>query len=617
MRCWLLIFVSLSFVALSFGQKRDKPKIEGQRPVSTDEDQSVTINLNDLTVRDRDDWFYPFGFTLTVHPGENYTINTTTITPAANFNGKLKVKVTVNDGEHDSGPYDMEVTVNPINDPPVITGQVPLATNQREAITVKPTDLTISDPEDKVLTFSFSAGANYTVEGMTITPDPNFSGQLTIPVTANDGKINSAPFNLMINVIPVNFAPRITGQAPLATDEGTSIVIQLSNLTVVDPDNSYPTGFTLNIAPPANNTYTVTANTIQPAANFEGELSVPLRVNDGKNFSEFYNLKITVRPGNNAPVITGQSPVSIKEDEVFTMLHSYLFVSDADNVYPNDFSLKISNGTNYTVSNNQITPAKNFTGKLIVGVMVNDGTNNSAPFNFEITVGSTNDSPIVTLEVEALIFQPGKGAVFITETIQIKDAENDSLTQAEVAFFPQFYAPGYDELKFVGSDLIKSSFDLPRGVLLFTGKAPISEYLKAIKAVQYNFLAGAEAFTEGKKFSVKVSDSFSTSDPTSRGIRTKALDVELDIPSGFTPNGDAANDTWSIKPLRVSEELNGAVVRVYHRNGTLLFETIGFEKEWDGRLNGELLPCDSYFYTIDLGENYVKASIKGVVTILR
>lgn len=616
MRCWLFIVVYFSIAGVCYGQK-DKPRIRDQHPVSTEEDTPVTIELTDLIVRDRDDWFYPFGFTLKVHPGDNYTVNTHTVTPTQNFNGKLKVKVTVNDGEHESDPYDMEVTVKAVNDPPVITAQASLTTDQNQALTIKINDLTITDPDDKQFTLSISAGTNYSVSGTTITPSANFSGSLTVPVTVSDGKVNSAPFNLTIEVRAVNFIPKITGQSPLTTDEGTPLAIQLSHLTVVDQDNPYPTGFTLHISPPANNTYSVNGNTIQPAANFEGVLSVPVRVNDGKDFSEIYNLQITVRAGNNAPVITGQSPVSIREDEVFTMLLSYLFVTDPDNTYPNGFSLTISNGANYSVSNNQITPARNFTGKLIVSVKVNDGTNDSAPFNFEITVGSTNDSPVVTLEAETLIFQPGKGAVFITEACQITDAENDSLTQAEISFFPQFYTPGYDELKYTGTELIRGAFDVQRGVLFFTGKATIAQYLQVIKSVQYNFLAGQEAFTEGKKVSIKISDSFSTSDAATREIRTKALDIDLDIPSGFTPNGDSANDTWIIKPLKASEELNSAVIRVYHRSGALVFESTGFEKAWDGRLNGELLPCDSYFYTIDLGNNYVKSPIKGVVTILR
>lgn len=616
MRFWLLL-LALFFINESAFAQKDKPKIERQHPVSTDEEQAVTIRLTDLVVRDRDDWFYPIGFTLTVHPGENYTVAENTVTPALNFNGKLKVKVTVNDGEHNSDPYEMDVDVKPVNDAPAITAQIPLTTNENQAFTLKTSDLTIIDPDDNDFTLAVSEGANYTVSGQTITPALNFIGQLSVPVVANDGRVASPTFNVTIGVLPVNDIPKITGQSPLATDKNKAITVELAHLTVVDLDNPYPTGFTLHISPPTNNNYTVNGNVIQPSPNFEGELSVPLRVNDGTDYSAPYNLQISVRAGNNSPVITGQSPVTIKEDEVFTMQLSLLQVSDSDNTYPNGFTLKISNGTNYTVNGNQITPAPNFTGRLLVGITVNDGKNDSPLFNFEINVGSTNDSPVITLEPEALIFQPGKGPVSLSELLQITDAENDSITQAEVSFFPQFYTPGYDELKYQGSDIIKVSFDIQRGILLFSGSAPASEYVNAIKSVHYNFLGGPDTFIEGKKFSIKVSDRFSTSAAATREIRTKALDIDLDIPSGFTPNGDSSNDTWVIKPLKISEELNRAVVRVYNRHGQVMFETVGFDKAWDGRVNGEVLPCDSYFYTIDLGTNYIKSPIKGVVTILR
>lgn len=616
MRIWLLLTFSLVFVDSLFGQ-RDRPRIEDQRPVSTDEDTPVTIQLTDLIVRDRDDWFYPFGFTLSVQDGKDYTRSDNTVTPAQNFNGKLKVTVTVNDGEHDSRPYDLEVTVRPVNDAPVITAQIPLHANENHPITLKVADLTINDPDDNQFTLTLSPGENYTISGTTITPATDYSGPLTVPVTVSDGEASSAPFNVKIDILPVNDIPTITGQVSLTTSQGKAITVELAHLTVKDADNPYPTGFTLEISAPANNTYTVNGNTVQPAPNFDGVLSVPLRVSDGKDYSPSYNFQITVTAANTAPVITGQSPVSIKEDEVFTLQFSHLFVTDPDNVYPNGFTLKIANGPNYTVNGTQITPAADFTGKLVASVTVNDGTNTSAPFNFEINVGSTNDSPVVTLEADPLIFRPGNGPVNISEALQITDSEMDSIVQAEISFFAPSYTPGYDELRFPGNEIIRSTFDLQRGILLLTGKGTIQDYATAIKTIQYNFIAMPDAFTEGKKISIKVSDRFSTSAPATREIRTRALDIDLDIPSGFTPNGDSANDTWMIRPLKASEELAGAIIRVYNRTGVLLFETVGFDTPWDGKANGTDLPSDSYFYTIDLGSNYLKKPIRGIVTILR
>src|SRR5688500_4370457 len=71
--------------------RNNKPKIEGQRLLVVNEDQSITISLWDLQVRDKDDWFYPLGFTLKLYAGENYSFTSATVTPAPNFFGILTV----------------------------------------------------------------------------------------------------------------------------------------------------------------------------------------------------------------------------------------------------------------------------------------------------------------------------------------------------------------------------------------------------------------------------------------------------------------------------------------------------------------------------------------------
>jgi gliding motility-associated-like protein len=91
--------------------------------------------------------------------------------------------------------------------------------------------------------------------------------------------------------------------------------------------------------------------------------------------------------------------------------------------------------------------------------------------------------------------------------------------------------------------------------------------------------------------------------------------VALDIPNTFTPNGDQSNDTWKIRSTNISQ-LDEAVIRVYSRNGLLLYEAVGFENEWDGAANGQRLPVDTYYYTIDLKLTYMKQTYKGIVMIL-
>jgi len=49
------------------------------------------------------------------------------------------------------------------------------------------------------------------------------------------------------NMHAANVAPVITGQLPLSTVKDTALTLDLSNLTVSDPDNAYPADFTLNV----------------------------------------------------------------------------------------------------------------------------------------------------------------------------------------------------------------------------------------------------------------------------------------------------------------------------------------------------------------------------------
>ena len=89
---------------------------------------------------------------------------------------------------------------------------------------------------------------------------------------------------------------------------------------------------------------------------------------------------------------------------------------------------------------------------------------------------------------------------------------------------------------------------------------------------------------------------------------------EIDIPSGFSPNGDGVNDVWDIDLL---EEFPQAKVQIYNRWGKLLYEQRnGYNKAWDGRYKGKALPIGTYYYIIDLRAPNVDP-ITGPITILK
>src|SRR5690349_3808212 len=157
---------------------------------------------------------------------------------------------------------------------------------------------------------------------------------------------------------PANIKPTIIGQVPLSTKENTPIVIKLTHLLVFDLDDpGYPDGFILKVS--GGNNYEVDGTTVTPKANFTGTMKVNVKVNDGQDDSKNFELKVTV-VNNIKPSITGQQTLSMNQGESLTLLLSQLNVTDPDDEYPIDFTLKLYAGPNYTFSGSTVTPAPSF-----------------------------------------------------------------------------------------------------------------------------------------------------------------------------------------------------------------------------------------------------------------
>jgi gliding motility-associated-like protein len=85
--------------------------------------------------------------------------------------------------------------------------------------------------------------------------------------------------------------------------------------------------------------------------------------------------------------------------------------------------------------------------------------------------------------------------------------------------------------------------------------------------------------------------------------------------NAFTPNKDGFNDTWLITNGNC---LKKAIVAVYNRYGSKVFESEDYKNDWEGTYKNKPLPDGTYYYVIDYellnGTHVYK---KGNVTILR
>ncbi len=100
--------------------------------------------------------------------------------------------------------------------------------------------------------------------------------------------------------------------------------------------------------------------------------------------------------------------------------------------------------------------------------------------------------------------------------------------------------------------------------------------------------------------------------PVAGTLTITAIPPTIDIPNAFTPNGDGFNDLWEIKAL---VDYPHCMVSVYNRYGSLIYQSKGYARPWDGTYGGSQVPVGTYYYIIDPGNNTAKLS--GSVTVLR
>ncbi len=335
------------------------------------------------------------------------------------------------DNEGATNSDTVAITVNPVNEAPTATND---GFNAPEggSVTGTPNVLTNDndpdgDPMTAVQVTPPSNASNFTLNGdgtFTYVHDGSETTTDSFTYTANDASEASNVATVSLTITAVNDQPVITGQVPLSTPEDTGLTITLADFTVTDADSTYPDDFTLTVQDGVN--YTHAGNTITPVLDFNGVLTVPVTVSDGTDISPVFNVVVTVTAVNDQPVITGQVSLSTPEDTSLTILITDLTILDPDNLFPDDFTLLLLDGVNYTHAGNTITPDINFNGPLSVPATVNDGLLTSAQFILTVDVNAENDEPVVATLIEDQLAIEGT-AFSLNISGNFTDVDNDPL----------------------------------------------------------------------------------------------------------------------------------------------------------------------------------------------
>ena len=338
----------------------------------------------------------------------NATVSGSTITPATNFYGQLEVDVAITDGQDTSNTVTVFVNVLSENDAIQITAidDFSIVEDGNATITLDMIDF-VNVENDPNITMIIRSGANYTANGLTITPTPNFNGTLDVAVALFDGIDTSANFVKQVTVTPVNDAPVINQTSSLTAMENTNFVISAGAIQYTDVDGDSISAIILG----SGDNFSSNGTTVYPKTDFVGNIVVPIAISDGMDTSAFYNATIVifedtttviipddstaVEDPNDAPIITGINLPSIYENDSLAITKGMIQFVDQDG--DSIVTVILSVGENYTLAGNVVKPTPGFSGQLSIPVAITDGQDTSITFNANLTVLEFNDAPVVAL----------------------------------------------------------------------------------------------------------------------------------------------------------------------------------------------------------------------------
>lgn len=531
-----------------------------------------------------------------------------------------------------------------------ITGQKNLSVDAGKSITLQLSDFTVKGSGEgqypKDFRLEVFDGPNYNASGTTVTPDAGFAGTLKVIIKISrvkdgDVKAESEKTEIQIEVKASSPPPpsiaklSIVGQNTLTTAVNTPITLKLADFTIDGPgEDEYPTDFSLEVYDGPN--YSASGTTVTPDAGYQGTLTVEIKITRIKGGtivaeSDKKGIKIEVKASappppttNTPPQIIAQKPIRILKDQTVQVTFDHFTVVDPDNDYPVGFSMKLARGSDYTIlSDNTVVPDKGFIGTLIVKSIVNDGQSDSRPFGLKIIVSEENTTepppaggaPVfVTFSESTLGYSLGNLQFFIGKEIEIDD-DSDELFYAEVYFDAESFVTGKDVLTVETTGNISSVFDSDVGMLVIFGRENVTEYQNTLRSVRYHYASDTMPSNTQKKIHFRLNDGENSSVTKTKSVRLNEI-ISFDIPNVFSPNDDNANDFWIITPSRAGDDLR-ATIRIFDKRGLLLFETNDLFDFWDGKSNGQAVPPDAYFYTIDVSSGVNRVRHQGTVTVLR
>ncbi|MEM8749871.1 MAG: tandem-95 repeat protein [Pseudomonadota bacterium] len=548
---------NMAITSIAMTAVNDAPTAVADGVFAFDEDTTFTLFTGALTFNDSD----PENDTLTVISVQDAVNGTVgldagqvTFTPTADYSGPASFTYTVSDGNGGESTQTVTLTVNAVNDVPLLDTNTTLA------------------GDGNAVDYTENALGIAVVDSSVVISDVDNLEMTSATVVLTNGKIGDV---LEVGSLPGTISAVISPSGPLVADGNQTVT-----LTGTGDYDAWQTALA-----------SVTFRSISDNPDTV-ERQIFVRVSDGAAQSAISLTQLSFEAVNDAPTAGADGVFAFDEDQVFTLFTGSLTFNDTDPEGDDLTILSVQDPVNGTVAfgaPGQIlfTPDMDYSGPASFTYTVSDGNGGESTQTVSLTVNAVNDAPFLDANTGVIgeghvddYTENEPGIPVVDASVFISDVDNTDLASATIALTNGKVG----DILEVGS--------LPPGItasvspsgplaadgnqtLTLSGTGVLSAWQTALASVTYRSVSD-NPNTDDRQIFIQVSDGETSSNialtqftftavndaPIANADGVFAFDEDTDfaiLPAGLLFNDtDAEGDSLFISS--VQDPVNGSVI---------------------------------------------------------
>ncbi|MES2396405.1 MAG: gliding motility-associated C-terminal domain-containing protein, partial [Bacteroidota bacterium] len=223
---------------------------------------------------------------------------------------------------------------------------------------------------------------------------------------------------------------------------------------------------------------------------------------------------------------------------------------------------------------------------------INLNVKGTAPFTYSWSNGATTEDLTGVSAGEYFVIINDAAGCTILDTVNITQSTQIVLNLTSPVYFDNFNVSSYQGTN--GAIDLSVKGGQPTYIYSWSNNST-TEDLSNIAVGTYNV-------TVTDSLGCKMSGSIVLSGP-----------MPLEMPTGFSPNGDGRNDKFVIRGIEVYPNNH---ITIFNRWGNIVYQADGYHNQWDGVNNkGQALPAATYFVIVEI--NNKEITLKGYVDLRR